>query len=235
MEAVPQACDPMECKCTADIYSMKAMAARPAAPKEATSLAPAPVNGVTGVVVFPAAVVAATGAPVDQTVHDDAVAATGVVAALVTLVVTEVTAAGVLELDQAPQLDAELLEAETETEVVVATVVVLLLTEALLELELLTLTGVLEVVVQAPQLELDELVTFTGTVVVVVVGTVVVVVVGTVVVVVVATVVVELLHAFQADPSTAAAEAAPAKAAAAMKDFILIFWFVWFVLGSWKE
>lgn len=38
----------MQCKCAADIYNMKAMAARPAAPKEATSLAPAPVNGLTG-------------------------------------------------------------------------------------------------------------------------------------------------------------------------------------------
>lgn len=36
---------PMKCKCTADIYNMKAMAARPAAPKETASLAPAPRYG----------------------------------------------------------------------------------------------------------------------------------------------------------------------------------------------
>ena len=45
----------MHCKCIGNIYSMKAMAARPAAPKEAASLAPAPVNGFTGVVVLTAA------------------------------------------------------------------------------------------------------------------------------------------------------------------------------------
>lgn len=48
MKGSPQAHDSMQCKCAADIYNMKAMAARPAAPKEATSLAPAPVNGLTG-------------------------------------------------------------------------------------------------------------------------------------------------------------------------------------------
>lgn len=36
---------PMKCKCAADIYKRKATAARPAAPKETTSLAPAPVYG----------------------------------------------------------------------------------------------------------------------------------------------------------------------------------------------
>jgi len=42
----------MNCKCTADIYNMKAMAARPAAPKDTTSLAAAPVYVWTGLEVF---------------------------------------------------------------------------------------------------------------------------------------------------------------------------------------
>lgn len=110
--------------------------------------------------------------------------------------VVEEEATGVLE-DQTPQLE----EAEETTEELVlftgAVVVVLTLEE-----------------VQASQLEepAAEVVLLTGTVVVVVLWTVVVVV---------ATVVLEELHCSQSLP-TAAAETAPAKAATAANDFILI-------------
>jgi hypothetical protein len=129
--------------------------------------------------------------------------------------VEDETATGVLE-DQTPQALLLLAEAETDLLVVVAE---LLHTPQLADEleELVTLAGVVVVVVQTVHEAGVVLVTFTGVVVVVVLATVVVVD--------------ELVHTSQSpeDVATAAAEAAPTKAAVVMKDFILIVWFVWFV------
>jgi len=151
-------------------------------------------------------VVAATGAALDdQAAQVLAETAAGVVE-------VETTAAGVE--DQTPQ--ALLLEAATDLLVVVE---VLLHTPQVAELEeLVTLAGVVVVVVAQALHEAGVvLVTFTG-----------------VVVVVVLTVVVELVQASQSpdEVATAAAEAAPAKAAAVMKDFILRVGFISVLLNE---
>ena len=234
----------MFCKCTADIYSMKAMAARPAAPKEATSLAPAPVNGLTGLDGLATALVGATGAGallgatgVGTTAADEddqaaqvEEAATGVEAELLTEAELEELQAAHVEAELEAELlllEAELLtEAEVEALVHAAHVPLdeatgLLLVETLTVVEE-DLAGADEVVQAVHVDSAGVVVDLAGVVVaLVVVATVVV----ALVVVVTTAVVEELVHCSQvwaASVLTAAAEAAATKPATAMKDFILI-------------
>lgn len=145
-EALLQAHDSDCCKCAADIYNMKAMAARPAAPKPA-ALAASPLKvatGVAGLVVLAAG--AGAGAQVLQVCW---AGAAELAAAQVSQVVT---AAGLEELHWPHS--AEL----------VAFAVLVTLAELVVQLphtvELVSLTGVELLEVQADQEEV--LVTLTG-------------------------------------------------------------------------
>lgn len=209
---------------------MKAMAARPAAPKEAASLAPAPVNGLTGLEEVAAGVELALD-QADQVLE----AATGV--ELVELAELEADDQALQLLEEAETLvldDLELEEEEDEDQLpqVLAPSVVLEAEEEVVDdqaLQLLDLELEEEEVVEEAQL----LQLLAGSVVLeeeVVADDQVDQLEAGVVVVLVDDGVVLVLQVPQEDSeATGPAAARPARAATATKDFILIDWFCWFV------
>ncbi|CAL5321194.1 unnamed protein product [Camellia sinensis] len=233
MEDSPQAHDSMKCRCAADIYSMKAMAARPAAPKEATSLTPAPVNGLTGLDGV---------AEADGTAHELQVEAEELLELELELELLEELAELVVEAQSAqPEVVVEVaglvvvevaglveavVEAQSDQAEVVVALVVLLVLVVVVDL-------VVEAVVEAQSDQAEVVVDLVVLLVLVVLGVVDAVVV--LVVVVMLVVVEEEDQPFQPSWATGPAAARPTRAATATNDFILIDWFGLVLMFSLNE